>query len=363
MGLRIAGIVVFAAAGCCAAGCALRPPADTYAAAPPARLAAERPIAVVGDLQMTSRYVRFLLRRESNIVEQKLLIEDLHARAHELEALVIVGDLVFSPASRAHWRHFDGLVGPIARKTAVLPAIGNHDYYCVLVQRCMQRVVPQNFLRRFPWFAPGRPYTVEYGDVMLAFLDSETNLAGQGAWLELRLREWEAAYSAVVVFLHRAPFTESVTRGMRADAAVQAHIAARLTGTSLVPVVVAGHIHGYEHLVIDGVHYVTTAGGGGPRGLLGAERPHDVYAGRDCARDAYGRVRRPFNYVLIERRDDVLAFTVRGFCRGDGEIDVVESFDVALPAIAAARAEAYHGRDARGLQGSFGPRARHGTTH
>jgi hypothetical protein len=94
---------------------------------------------------------------------------------------------------------------------------------------------------------------------------------------------------------------------------------------------IAGHIHGYEHLVIDDLHYVITAGGGGPRGWLAAERPNDVYPGSDCARDELGLIQRPFNYLLIERRSAALAVTMRGFCYPDDEPTVLESFEIALP--------------------------------
>jgi hypothetical protein len=98
-----------------------------------------------------------------------------------------------------------------------------------------------------------------------------------------------------------------------------------------VPVVIAGHIHGYEHLVIDDVHYVITAGGGGPRGWLAAGGPNDVYPGPDCARDELGLIQRPFNYLLIERGRASLAVTMRGFCFTDDRPEVLESFEISLP--------------------------------
>jgi hypothetical protein len=269
--------------------------------------------------------------RESNETEQAFLLADLQQHTASIGGLVITGDLVFTARSASDWRRFDRLIGPIARHVPVLPAIGNHDYHCFLVRKCTQKVVPRNFLSRFPWFSPGQPYTVAYGETVLAFLDSETNLEGQGLWLEGRLRDWETQYRAVLIIMHRPPFTSSAVRGAMPDAAVQAEIVPRLAGARLVPIVVAGHVHGYEHLLIDGVHYVTSAGGGGPRGLLHAGRPNDVYAGRDCLRDEAGRVLRPFNYLLIEAAEAEIQVTVRGFCRGDAAVEVLESFRVPLP--------------------------------
>jgi hypothetical protein len=311
-------------------GCALQPPADAFPVVLPGSLDASRPLAVIGDLQQTRGFVRWAMKNESTAEEQPVLIADLHEQVATIAGLVIVGDLVYTGGSRSDWAHFDGLVAPVARVVPVLPAIGNHDYYCVFIQKCMHHVVPKEFRLRFSWFAPGQPYAVPYGDVMLAFIDSETELEAQGAWLEERMTEWAPTYSAVLVFMHRPPFTNNAGRE-GPNLAVQENIVARLKGREPLSIVIAGHVHGYEHLVIDGSHYIITAGGGGPRTELAAERPNDVYRGPDCSRDELGQILRPFNYLLIERRAAALDFAVRGFCGGTDDVAVIESFEVQLP--------------------------------
>jgi UDP-2,3-diacylglucosamine pyrophosphatase LpxH len=328
---RVAILGVLTCAAVLSTGCALHPPTDTFPAAPPTSLDASRPLAVIGDLQQTRAFVRWAMKTESTASEQPVLIADLQERVKEIAGLVIVGDLVYTGGSRSDWKHFDSLVAPIARAVPVLPAIGNHDYYCVFIQKCMHHVVPKEFRLRFPWFAPGQPYAVEYGDIMLAFLDSETELEAQGAWLEKKMREWAPTYRAVLIFLHRPPFTNVATGRAEPALDVREQIVGRLTGASPLPVMITGHIHGYEHLVIDDVHYVTTAGGGGPRGWLAVERPNDVYPGPDCARDEIGLIQRPFNYLLIERRPAALAVTMRGFCFPQDQPTVLESFEISLP--------------------------------
>lgn len=312
------------------AGCALRPPADAFPVELPESLDASRPLAVIGDLQQTRALVRWVRKREATAAQQAVLIADLHERVNEIAGLVIVGDLVYTGGSRSDWRHFDELIAPVARNVPVLPAIGNHDYFCVFVQKCLHHVVPKEFRLRFPWFAPGQPYAVAYGDVMLAFLDSETELEAQGAWLEERMAAWAPTYRAVLIFMHRAPFTDSVGRSEGPNLAVQEHIVSRLKGRVPVPVVITGHIHGYEHLVVDGIHYVITAGGGGPRTMLASERANDVYRGPECSRDELGQVLRPFNYLLIERRAAAISFTTRGFCAESDDVSVIESFEIPL---------------------------------
>jgi hypothetical protein len=314
------------------AGCATHPPSAPFPVSLPAAVPEpSKPIAVIGDLQNTSPFVRTVMRRESNDAEQAFLLADLQRRAGSIGALLITGDLVFTARSASDWRRFDRLVAPIARRVPILPAIGNHDYHCFFVQKCLHGQVPRNFRARFPWFAPGQPYVVNYGDIALVFLDSEVDLDSQGRWLCERLVEWEPTYRAALIFLHRPPFTSSAIRGAAPDENVRAHIIPRLAASRLVSAVFSGHVHGYEHIAIDGRHYVTTAGGGGPRGLLEAERPGDVYGGRDCRREADGRVLRPFNYVLVQARTAQIDVTVHGFCRGDAAIEVLESFSIPLP--------------------------------
>jgi hypothetical protein len=312
-------------------GCALRPPADAFPVELPTSLDASRPLAVIGDLQQTRGFVRWAMKTESTAEEQPVLIADLHDRVDQIAGLVIVGDLVYTGGSRSDWGHFDGLVAPVARAVPVLPAIGNHDYYCVFIQKCFHHVVPKEFRLRFPWFAPGNPYAVAYGDIMLAFLDSETDLEAQGVWLSDKMRGWAPTYRAVLIFFHRPPFTNVATGRAEPDLEVREQIVERLKGASPLPVVINGHIHGYEHLVIDDIHYVTTAGGGGPRGWLAPERPNDVYPGADCARNDLGEIQRPFNYLLIERRASGLAVTVRGLCTSADTAAVLESFEIPLP--------------------------------
>lgn len=314
-----------------ACGCSAEPPAGAFPVELPRGLSGEdKAITVVGDLQMTPAFVRRVMRREFNGPEQELLMADLQRRVGGLGAIVLVGDLVYNPASRNDWRRFDALVAPLAAEVPVLPAMGNHDYYCVLVVLCTQLVVPGNVLGRFPWLEPGKPYAVDHDNVVLVFFDSEVALESQGRWLRGRFRDFESRFDAMLIFVHRPPYTESSVAGLEPDADVQAHLVAALSETSLVQIVISGHAHGYEHLFVDGIHHVVSAGGGGPRSMLSADRPHDVYRGRDCATSASGGVLRPFNYLLVTPSAEEIRIDVHGFCRGDAAVGLLESFRVPL---------------------------------
>jgi hypothetical protein len=172
---------------------------------------------------------------------------------------------------------------------------------------------------------------VPYGELQLLFIDSETEIEAQGAWLKETLAASAQTFDAALIFFHRPPFSNSIDLGAKGDANIQRHIVPVLTASPLPVVVFNGHIHGYEHLVIDGVNYLTTAGGGGPRGLLGPERPGDRYRGRDCRGQADGAVLRPFNYLLVEKTGRLLDIRVRGSCRGDLAVAELDRFQIELP--------------------------------
>jgi hypothetical protein len=287
-------------------------------------------IAVIGDLQLAPGIVRLLRRRESNAEAQQVLVADLRTRLDQLGALVVVGDLVFSARSASDWRHFDGLLAPFAEAMPILPAIGNHDYPCYFVELCRNDVIARGMLDRFPWFEPGRPYAVSGGALLLLFLDSETGLEAQGAWLEDQLAAAAGNYRAALVFFHRPAFTNSVDRGVAGDPAVQQHLVPRLNAAALPVVVFSGHIHGLEHIVRDGVNYFTTAGGGGPRGPMAEERLDDRYAGPDCPQPPGGAEFRPFNYLLVRMRASELVVDIHGTCRADEAVRLLDTMAIRL---------------------------------
>jgi len=317
-----------ALAGLLLSGCAHEPAFRTEL---PAELDDDgKTIAIIGDLQQTPGLVRFIRRREDNSQAQARLIDDLKARLSDLSALVVVGDLVFSARSSRDWAHLDRLVAPFAESMPVLPAIGNHDYPCFLIEICNKSTISDGILERFPWFVPGQPYAVAGDDLLLLFLDSETGLERQGVWLEERLASAVGQYTAALVFFHRPAFTNSIDRGAVPDVNVREHIVPRLERAGLPVVGFSGHIHGYEYIVRNGVSYVTTAGGGGPRGAMADERAFDRYRGPDCPQAGGTEIFRPFNYVLLRASSDQLTLDVRGFCRGDNVIDNLDTIKIPL---------------------------------
>jgi hypothetical protein len=212
----------------------------------------------------------------------------------------------------------------------ILPAIGNHDYPCYLVQFCRPTVMAKGMAKRFPWISPGQPYAVDGGPVRLLFLDSESRIQEQGEWLRAELEAAAGRYAAALVFFHRPAWSNSIDRGAKGHPPIQQFVAPALRDAALPVAVFSGHIHGYEHIVRDGVPYITTAGGGGPRGPLADERPGDVYRGPDCPQPKGKPPLRPFNYLLLRTEPERLVIEVRGFCRGDAEVRELDRVDIPL---------------------------------
>lgn len=147
---------------------------------------------------------------------------------------------------------YTGSYGSGAAVNAFFPALGNHDWLTADAQPY------------FDFFAlPGneRYYTVTSGAVQFVVLDSDSHepdgiglSSVQATWARDVLQSSGVAWQ--VVLLHHAPYS-SATHGP--NPAVQWPFAE--WGADLV---VAGHDHTYERLLIDGIPYVVNGTGGAP---------------------------------------------------------------------------------------------------
>lgn len=232
---------------------------------------------LLGDPQRTSRIEAW---RERNDAERARIVAGVAAARPGL--LVLLGDLVFRGSSRRHWARYDALIAPIRDAGIPMLAVpGNHEY------RGRRR--PEGFLARFPPVEGRTWFTRRFGPAGLVFLDSNDRKLGparwreQLDWLSARLAEWngDSGVRGVLVFLHHPAFTNSRVTG---DAApVAGDVRDVLAGSRQVVLVAAGHVHTYERFLRDGVTYVNSGGGGGPRVrlLTGADRRHpdDLYPG------------------------------------------------------------------------------------
>jgi hypothetical protein len=169
--------------------------------------------------------------------------------------LIPVGDLVSDGDLESDWdtEFFDPAYANIQAMLATLPyqsCIGNHEGAGVL------------FTKYFPYpFVGGRYWSFDYGPAHFAVVDQYTSYvpgSAQYIWLESDLasttRPWK------FIYLHEPGWSAG---GHSNNTVVQDYIQP-LCETYGVQIVFAGHNHYYARGVVNGVHHITTGGGGAP---------------------------------------------------------------------------------------------------
>lgn len=154
-----------------------------------------------------------------------------------------------------------GAHGPGAAENRFFPCPGNHDWKSGTLQP---------YLDYFTLPGNERYYRLRRGPVELFLLDSDEHEPDgldpdgvQGQWLEAALADSTARFR--VVLMHHAPHSSGMhlsTEQMRWPYAAW--------GADLV---LAGHDHDYERLVVDGMYYVVTGTGGAALRSFSAETP------------------------------------------------------------------------------------------
>jgi hypothetical protein len=169
------------------------------------------------------------------------------------------GDVQYYASGLETWASWFPLMQPMLSQGAFYPAVGNHE-----------AEVPDELDGYFRRFFGGAGfagvddyYRFESGGVWFFALNTELDeeTGPQAAWLEAELAAASVSqgYRFSVVYFHK-PW---VTCGDKSqDSAARAHFEPIFAQYG-VPLVVQGHMHGYERFDINGITYVTTGGGGG----------------------------------------------------------------------------------------------------
>jgi tartrate-resistant acid phosphatase type 5 len=145
---------------------------------------------------------------------------------------------------------YKGRYGPRTSSNRFFPSLGNHDYYSRNGEAYRDYfTLPGN----------GRYYEFVVGDVHLFALDSDplepdgiTATSRQGQWLRAALAASTSRWN--VVYMHHAPYSSGPHGN---TAALQWPF--RQWGAS---VVLSGHDHDYERIMVDSLVYVVNGAGG-----------------------------------------------------------------------------------------------------
>lgn len=170
--------------------------------------------------------------------------------------LVHTGDLVADGTSSSCWDDFFGEARPLLAEAPFFPALGNHE----------------RDAREFrDAFGGERWHSFDCGDAHFLALDSNKAWIANRRQREFAARDLEDHGTSrwVFAFFHHPPYATS-EEGLR-------DVEAMLVRAAFVPLlerhhvtaVFNGHDHNYQHSLVRGVHYVTTAGGGAPLYDLG----------------------------------------------------------------------------------------------
>jgi predicted phosphodiesterase len=216
-------------------GCAVTSGAETLSpstAATNAAFTAGGTVAIIGDFGSGDANER--------------AVADLVAAASP-EAVLTVGDNVYTDAGYA--RQVGDYYGAFVAGERFFPATGNHDYDQGI----------ENFDDYFGYLNGQRDYTVVLGSAEFFVLDGEQGMASldanhnQEMWLRRVVSASTADYKIVIV--HYPPFSSGDRHGSTPD--YQWDFASM--GIDLV---LSGHDHIYERIVVGGVTYIVNGAGG-----------------------------------------------------------------------------------------------------
>lgn len=165
-----------------------------------------------------------------------------------------VGDLTYDGSTTAY-RTFFNVERGLLRGLPMYPVLGNHDdgnmtnWFRFLV-------LPNN----------ERWYSLRNGNAAYLCLDSYSTYtpgSAQYDWLvaELTADSADATVRHIFVLIHEPPYTTNT--GHASNLTIRQYLCP-LFERFHVAIVFNGHVHCYEHSLVNGVHYITSGGGGAP---------------------------------------------------------------------------------------------------
>jgi len=198
--------------------------------------------------------------------------------AYPIDFTLHMGDIQYYSSGTDPYQAWFPMMAPILRRGAMFPAMGNHEH-----EEPHEMV---EMVQRF-WGGQGFDGTDRYFDFQsggIWFLSIDTELdygpdSVQMKWLVGRLDAVSKlpGYRFSVVYQHRPMWTCGDSDDHPDE---QAYLAPYFKKYK-VPLVMWGHMHGYERFVSDGTTYLTTAGGGGLLGNVDKTAAAKAYCSGD----------------------------------------------------------------------------------
>ena len=201
------------------------------------------------------QFVAYGDTRSRNDVHRKVV--DAILKYSSPDFVVQTGDMVADGSDSSLWPTFFEIERQLLRKVAYFPALGNHE---------------RNDSFFYQFFGGKAYYSFNWGNAHFTVLDSDVpNVAPTPAardafwseetrWLEDDLAQNQNAEFRFVV-AHHPPITAVAKRQNDNQ-----HMKALMPMFEKYKVTagIFGHDHNYQHYLKNGVHYITTGGGGAP---------------------------------------------------------------------------------------------------
>ncbi len=212
-----------------------------------------------------------------------------------------IGDLTMDGRVMSNWNRFLWAIHDLARQIPYYPILGNHEYNS------------SYFYDAFPLPKGGGTdneewYSFNYGPVHIVVLDADVilmeknpeKMQEQTNWLVKDLKANENAKFKIVLF-HQPFWTNTTDETGNPELVKYWKDVFEKYGVNIV---FNGHYHAYERFLVNGINYVTTAGGGAPMYQLKPKDkwwPFTVKSITDI-----------HHYTLIKVDGDTMSITVKG---------------------------------------------------
>lgn len=244
-------------------------------------------LVVYGDMRFTDPSNS----KVANPRARQLLVEKV--ASENPDALELTGDVVYSGHNPADYDEFRSETEPWkAANLRLYPALGNHEL-------AGGPLSLKNWWDAFPALNNLRWYSVQFGKhIYLIDLDSNSDLLAdseQMVWLQEQIAHLQKSVEFVFVVLHHPPVADrqilnEVDHNPRPnEISLRNYLSAIAPQSRAQFIVAAGHIHNYERLVVGGVTYLVS-GGGGAHPYQVERGPADRYQTTDAVN---------FHYILF----------------------------------------------------------------
>jgi len=219
---------------------------ESFRTAPPLGSQTQIRFAVLGD----TRPDIFGLTKHPQLLE---LIRPL-----EPDFVLNVGDIVMGPTRNDHWDRFFSEIHGIAKNIPYMISMGNHEHH----EWGGEADAGKTYLKYMNYPGVEEYYAFNYSNICFISMNIESGssiTSTQLAWLNnvLIAANSSPEINWIIVYFHVPPYSTVGLHSGVINMVVQPYFI-----PYKVDLVFAGHHHHYERLIVDGIPYVITGGGG-----------------------------------------------------------------------------------------------------